>query len=104
MCTGLQNYSVKPKINEKLLLCVKQINSFECRMGSEADAVFSTIGPALEIVVKREMGVVTQEKEFVASISAILANKENKSLSVGLIVTLLLSVWVCIVRYFGNCI
>lgn len=88
----LTNLSYKPKILRKLLYCVECLNKIPDEIvGGELFSMFVT---AMGLVLKREMGISTQESELINVVRAILATKTNKSLSISLIVTIMMSVWV----------
>jgi hypothetical protein len=90
----LHNLSYKPIILEKLLSCVEELNKFEFEMHPEADIVFRAIANAAIIIIKREMGIDTGEKELISAMRILLDKKGNKMLSIGLAVVLMICVWV----------
>lgn len=93
--TKLTNLSYKPKILQMLLSCVEELNSFVL---AEADMVsatlFHNLARATIIVIKREMGIDTGEKELLSAIKVMLQGKDRQFMGFGLTVVLMLSVWV----------
>jgi hypothetical protein len=93
----LQNLSFKPKILEKLLEVVTELSV--SWSDPQTSVLLLALTTAMKIVIKRDMGIATGEKELLAAMRVMLDNKGNKKLAIGFIVTLMLSVRVC-VRFY----